>query len=59
MSVVKIRTALAIIAAAALELWLEDVPGMPPKGSVVGVLGGDLLKELGLIPAEAARPETR
>jgi hypothetical protein len=41
----------------ALQLWLEDVPGMPPRGSVVGILGGDLLKQHGLIPAEAAQPE--
>ena len=41
-----------------LQLWLEDVPGMPAKGSVVGILGGDLLKEQGLVPAEAMAPET-
>ena len=35
--------------------WVEDVPGMPPKGSVVGVLGGDLMKEAGLLPASAVQ----
>lgn len=42
----------------ALQLWVESVPGMPAKGSVVGILGGDLLKERGLIPADAALPES-
>lgn len=40
-----------------LQLWVEDVPGMPPKGSVVGILGGDLLKQHGLVPTEAGQPE--
>jgi spore germination protein len=40
-----------------LQLWVEDVPGMPPKGSVVGILGGDIAKQAGLIPPEAASPE--
>lgn len=40
-----------------LQLWVEDVPGMPPKGSVVGILGGDLAKQAGLIPPAAASPE--
>ncbi|MBI2939612.1 MAG: hypothetical protein HYY04_04170 [Chloroflexi bacterium] len=40
-----------------LQLWLESVPGMPSPGSVVGILGGDYLKQLQLIPADAARPE--
>lgn len=39
-----------------LQLWVEDVAGMPPKGSVVPVLGGELLKEAGLIPAAALAP---
>lgn len=38
----------------AFQLWLEDVPGMPAKGSVVGVLVGDLLRQAGLLPAIAA-----
>jgi spore germination protein len=41
----------------ALQLWLDDVPGMPARGSVVGILGGDLLKQHGLVPAPAAQPE--
>jgi len=41
-----------------LQLWTENVPGMPPKGSVVGILGGDLLKGAGLIPPEAVAPES-
>lgn len=40
-----------------LQLWVEDVPGMPRKGAVVGILGGDLLKRAGLIPSEAATPQ--
>ncbi len=42
----------------AFQLWLEDVPGMPVKGSVVGVLVGDLARQAGLVPAPAAVPET-
>jgi spore germination protein YaaH len=41
----------------ALQLWIEGVPGMPARGSVVGILGGDLLKQHGLIPASATQPE--
>jgi len=37
----------------ALQLWVSDVPQMPAKGSVVGILGGELLKEYGIIPADA------
>ena len=40
----------------ALQHWVESVPGMPAPGSVVRVLGGDLLKEAGLVPAAAAQP---
>ena len=40
-----------------LQLWVEDVPGMPQKGSVVGILGGDYLKQAGLVPSDAARLE--
>jgi len=39
----------------ALQHWVEDVPGMPPAGSVVRVLGGDLLKEAGLLPTHAVQ----
>lgn len=41
----------------ALQLWLDEVPGMPRPGSVVGVLGGDMLKQAGIIPAGAVAPE--
>ncbi len=41
----------------ALQLWIDDVPGMPARGSVVGILGGDLLKQHGLIPPAEAQPE--
>ncbi|HEV8633059.1 MAG TPA: polysaccharide deacetylase family protein [Chloroflexota bacterium] len=34
----------------ALQLWLDDVPGAPPPGTVVPVLVGDLLAEAGLLP---------
>lgn len=40
-----------------LQLWVDSVPGMPAKGSVVGILGGDLSKQAGLVPADAAKPE--
>lgn len=39
------------------QLWVEDVAGMPAKGSVVGVLGGDLMKEAGLLPANAVQAQ--
>jgi hypothetical protein len=39
----------------ALQRWVEAVPGMPPPGSVVRVLGGDLMKEAGLLPGHATR----
>jgi|DewCreStandDraft_2_1066082.scaffolds.fasta_scaffold00019_38 murein DD-endopeptidase MepM/ murein hydrolase activator NlpD len=42
---------------AALQLWVENVPGMPPAGQVVGILAGDLLKESGLLPRPALEPE--
>lgn len=41
------------------QQWVEEVPGMPAKGSVVAVLGGNLMKEAGLLPAstlQAAGP---
>ncbi|MBI2940787.1 MAG: hypothetical protein HYY04_10155 [Chloroflexi bacterium] len=41
---------------AALQHWVETVPGMPPPGTVVPVLAGDLLKQAGLVPADAAIP---
>jgi len=38
-------------------VWLDSVPGQPPPGSVVPVLGGDLAKQLGLVPANAQVPQ--
>jgi hypothetical protein len=40
----------------AFQLWVDSVPGMPSPGSVVRVLAGDTLKELGMIPTGAATP---
>lgn len=40
----------------AFQLWTDAVAGMPSPGTVVRVLGGDMLKEAGLIPAKAATP---
>lgn len=40
----------------AFQHWVEAVPGMPPRGSVTPMLAGELLRQLGLLPAEAARP---
>ncbi|MGH2458850.1 MAG: hypothetical protein ACRDIY_08280 [Chloroflexota bacterium] len=37
------------------QLWTGGVPGMPAPGTVVGVLGGDLLKEAGLLPSGATQ----
>jgi hypothetical protein len=39
------------------QLWTVAVPGMPAPGTVVGILGGDLLKEAGLLPASAIQPQ--
>lgn len=41
----------------ALQLWVESAPNMPAKGTVVGILGGELLKEHGLVPSDATQPE--
>lgn len=40
----------------ALQLWLDEVPNMPPAGTVVRVLGGDMVKDAGLLPADGLRP---
>jgi hypothetical protein len=40
-----------------LQLWLDDVPGMPAAGSVVGILSGQLIKECGAMPRDAIVPE--
>jgi hypothetical protein len=37
----------------ALQLWTENVAGMPAPGTVVGVLGGDMLKAAGGVPTSA------
>lgn len=37
----------------AFQHWLKPAAGMPAAGSVVRVLGGDLAKELGLVPDRA------
>ncbi len=36
----------------AFQLWVDEIPGSPAPGTVIGVLAGDLLKEAGLVPAE-------
>ena len=38
--------------------WVDEVPGAPSKGSVTAVLGGDLLKEFGLLPIRAMQPHS-
>lgn len=43
----------------AFQRWVDSVPGMPAPGSVVRVLGGDLLKEAGLIPGAATQPSAQ
>ena len=43
----------------AFQLWVEEVAGMPEPGTVIRVLGGDLLKEACLIPSYALSPEER
>ncbi|MBI3974744.1 MAG: hypothetical protein HY332_25995 [Chloroflexi bacterium] len=40
----------------AFQLWTEDVPGMPAPGTVVAVLGGDLLKQSELVAGLAVEP---
>jgi hypothetical protein len=41
----------------ALQLWVQDVPGQPRAGTVTRVLGGDVMKEAGLIPYYALVPQ--
>ena len=36
----------------AFQLWVEEIPGSPAQGTVIGVLAGDLLKQAGLVPPE-------
>ena len=38
----------------AFQLWVDEVEGMPAVGTVVRVLGGDLLKEACLVPSQCA-----
>lgn len=40
-----------------LQLWIENVPGMPPKGTIVGVLSGDFARKAGFIPRQALQEE--
>jgi hypothetical protein len=40
----------------AFQLWVDNVSGMPSPGTVVGVLGGDLLKQANLLPSGAIQP---
>lgn len=40
------------------QRWTETIPGMPAAGTVVRVLGGDLAKEEGLVPASAQAPQS-
>lgn len=37
------------------QLWTQSVPGMPAPGTVVGILGGDMLKQAGQIPAASTQ----
>jgi hypothetical protein len=41
----------------AFQEWKAQAPGLPPPGSITRVLGGDLLKEFGLVPSDAATPQ--
>jgi plastocyanin len=40
----------------AFQRWTDTIPGMPAPGTVVPVLGGDLMKEAGIIAGAAATP---
>ena len=40
----------------ALQYWTEDVPGVAKRGDVTTILGGDLMKEFGLLPLAAMAP---
>jgi len=42
----------------AFQHWVQEVPGAPSVGSVTAILGGDLLKEFGLLPIRAQQPHT-
>jgi plastocyanin len=40
----------------AFQLWVQPLPGLPAPGTVTAVLGGDLLKEAGLVDGPAVLP---
>lgn len=40
----------------AFQLWIDAVPGQPAPGTVVPILGGDLAKQFGVVPAAAQQP---
>jgi hypothetical protein len=42
---------------AALQLWLDAVPGQPAPGTVVLILGGDLAKQFAVVPVAAQAPQ--
>jgi hypothetical protein len=41
----------------AFQLWVDAVPGQPAPGTVVPILGGDLAKQFGVVPAAAQQPQ--
>jgi len=41
----------------AFQLWVDSVAGMPAPGTVVPILGGDLAKRFGVVPAAAQQPQ--
>lgn len=44
---------------AALQLWVEDVPGGQPPGTITAVNAGDLFRQAGLLPdPDAAQPRS-
>ncbi|HVA24203.1 MAG TPA: hypothetical protein VMW62_07395 [Chloroflexota bacterium] len=42
----------------AFQLWVDAVPGQPAPGTVVPILGGDLAKQFGVVPAPAQQPQS-
>ena len=42
----------------AFQLWVDAVPGQPAPGTVVPILGGDLAKQFGVVPAAAQQPQS-
>jgi hypothetical protein len=41
---------------ATLQLWLDELEGLPPPGTVTQVMGGELLRDAGFAPAESVVP---